>query len=105
MSLELIFLGTGTSAVVPMIGCSCAVCTSTDPRDQRTRPSVLIAYPDAAKPADPATRRRLLIDTAPEMRLQMIRHGIGHVDGVFYTHTHADHIFGLDDLRRINAVT
>lgn len=105
MPLELLFLGSGTSAGVPMIGCHCAVCTSTDPRDQRTRASVLITHPDAVKPDDPAARRRMLIDTSPEMRLQLIRHGIDRLDGVLYTHTHADHIFGLDDLRRINALT
>ncbi|MCC7192819.1 MAG: MBL fold metallo-hydrolase [Phycisphaeraceae bacterium] len=105
MSLELLFLGTGTSAGVPMIGCRCAVCTSNDTRDQRTRASVLITYPNSTRDSDMSEPRRILIDTAPEMRMQMIRHGIDHVDGVIYTHTHADHIFGLDDLRRINALT
>ena len=105
MSLELLFLGTGTSAGVPMIGCRCAVCTSNDTRDQRTRASVLITYPNSTHDSDMSEPRRILIDTAPEMRMQMIRHGIDHVDGVIYTHTHADHIFGLDDLRRINALT
>lgn len=125
MSLELLFLGTGTSAGVPMIGCDCQVCTSTDPRDCRTRPSVLIRYPDAhgssggsgpsassnANPSDPSsepptapTTRQWLIDTTPEMRLQVLRHRIDRVDGVMITHSHADHIFGLDDLRRFNAV-
>lgn len=99
MSLELIFLGTGTSAGVPMIGCHCDVCTSDDPRDQRTRSSALISYHDAG-----GQLRRILIDTAPELRIQMIRHRIDRIDGVLYTHAHADHIFGLDDLRRFNAV-
>ncbi len=110
MSLELLFLGTGTSAGVPMIGCKCDVCHSTDPRDQRTRPSVLIRYPrnpdlvadDVEAP--PPNTCQWLIDTAPEMRAQMIRHQIDHLDGVFFTHSHADHVFGLDDLRRFNAV-
>lgn len=111
MSLEILFLGTGTSAGVPMIGCHCAVCSSTDPRDQRTRPSVLIRYAqptadpacDSPTPASPVTRQ-FLVDTAPDMRLQMVRNGIDRIDAVLYTHAHADHIFGLDDLRRFNAV-
>ena len=120
MSLQLLFLGTGTSAGVPMIGCSCRVCRSTDPRDNRTRPSVLIAYPDPSldqnnKPTSikdldnsvilPSDgRRRFLIDTSSDMRTQVIRHNIHRIDGVLYTHSHADHIFGVDDLRRFNAV-
>ena len=110
MPLELIFLGTGTSAGVPMIGCHCPVCRSDDPRDHRTRPSVLVRYPRPGGP-QPADRdvdaprlTHWLIDTTPEMRSQMIRHQIDHLDGVLYTHTHADHVFGLDDLRRFNAV-
>lgn len=109
MSLEILFLGTGTSAGVPMIGCDCAVCHSTDPRDHRSRPSVLIRYPGhpgntADDPEASPRPRQLLIDTGPDMRMQAIRNGINHIDGVLYTHAHADHIFGLDDLRRFNAV-
>ncbi|MDP6152103.1 MAG: MBL fold metallo-hydrolase [Phycisphaeraceae bacterium] len=119
MSLELLFLGTGTSAGVPMIGCDCEVCHSTDPRDKRTRPSVLVRYRDptavgeppgagnGGNPHDDATcafTRQLLIDCAPEMRLQVIKHGINRIDGLLLTHAHADHIFGIDDLRRFNAV-
>ncbi len=99
MSLELIFLGTGTSAGVPMIGCDCAVCRSDDPRDHRTRPSVVVRYPDAD-----GTPRQFLVDTSPELRLQIIRHDIRTIDAVIMTHAHADHIFGMDDLRRFNAV-
>lgn len=99
MIFELIFLGTGTSAGVPMIGCDCAVCTSDDPRDRRDRTSALVRYSE-----DDGTIRQFLIDTSPEMRHQVIRHGISRIDGVLYTHAHADHIFGLDDLRRFNAV-
>jgi len=98
MSLELLFLGTGTSAGVPMIGCDCAVCRSDDPRDRRWRPSVLVRYSESGTP------RQYLVDTAPEMRLQMIRHDIRTLHGVLMTHAHADHIFGMDDLRRFNAV-
>src|SRR5690606_8656895 len=82
MSLELLFLGTGTSAGVPMIGCDCEVCRSTDPRDQRMRPSALIRYPDPGEPR--LGQRQLLLDTATEMRLQIIRNGIRHIDGVLY---------------------
>jgi phosphoribosyl 1,2-cyclic phosphate phosphodiesterase len=101
MTLELICLGTGTSAGVPMIACDCDVCRSPDPRDNRTRASVLIRY----RQEDSDVLRQMLIDTSPEMRQQMIRHRIGRLDGVFYSHAHADHIFGLDDLRRFNAVS
>jgi len=102
MSLELIFLGTGTSAGVPMIGCHCHVCQSDDPRDQRSRPSVLIRYPNAD--CESPACRSLLIDTAPELRQQAIRYNIDRLDGVLFTHAHADHLLGIDDLRRFNAV-
>jgi len=94
MSIELLFLGTGTSAGVPMIGCHCEVCSSTDPHDHRTRPSVVISYPGS----------RVLIDTTPELRLQCIANGVDQIDAVVYTHGHADHVMGLDDLRRFNAI-
>lgn len=97
-NLELICLGSGTSAGVPMIGCDCDVCRSPDPRDNRTRSSVLIRYRDE----EANVLRHLLIDTSPEMRQQVVRHRIKRMDGVFYTHAHADHIFGLDDLRQFN---
>jgi phosphoribosyl 1,2-cyclic phosphate phosphodiesterase len=104
MSLDLLFLGTGTSAGVPMIGCKCAVCTSPDPRDKRSRPSVLVGYDDDAAGDDAPPTRQFLIDTTPELRAQCLTHDITRIDGVFYTHAHADHVFGLDDLRRFNAV-
>ena len=90
--VEVIILGTGTSHGVPMIGCRCAVCTSEDPRDKRTRPSIFVRFGDV----------RLLVDTAPELRLQCLTHGIEAVDAVLFTHHHADHVAGLDDLRRFN---
>ena len=93
-SLELLFLGTGTSAGVPMIGCHCEVCSSTDPRDKRMRPSVLISQGDC----------RVLVDTTPELRLQCVANSIDMIDAVVYTHAHADHIMGLDDVRRFNAL-
>jgi phosphoribosyl 1,2-cyclic phosphate phosphodiesterase len=86
---ELVFLGTGTSHGVPMIGCDCAVCTGGDPRNQRTRCSVVLGLP----------RGNLLIDTTPELRVQLLRERISRVHAVAYTHAHADHLFGLDDLR------
>ncbi len=83
-------LGSGTSFGVPSLGCDCAVCTSPDPRNRRDRASV-------SREADGAA---LLVDTAPEFRLQALRHRIRRVDAVLYTHAHADHVGGLDDLRR-----
>ncbi len=83
------FLGTGTSVGVPMLGCHCAVCTSTDPHNHRYRCAVLIGTPQG----------RILIDTPPELRLQLLRQDVGFVHAVLYTHYHADHLFGLDDLR------
>ncbi len=74
---------------VPTIGCRCAVCTSPDPHDRRTRPSILVDYGG----------HRVLIDSSPDFREQAIREGIRHLDAVLYTHAHADHILGLDDLR------
>jgi phosphoribosyl 1,2-cyclic phosphate phosphodiesterase len=90
-------LGSGTSAGVPMIGCHCAVCSSTDPRDQRTRPSIAVSYEGDGK-------QTVLVDTSPELRLQAVRNRLDRVDAVVYTHAHADHIFGLDDVRRYNTL-
>ncbi len=86
---QLVFLGTGTSHGVPMIGCACPTCTSPNPKNHRTRCSVVLGLPHG----------NLLIDTTPELRLQLLREGIGLVHAVAYTHGHADHLFGLDDLR------
>jgi phosphoribosyl 1,2-cyclic phosphate phosphodiesterase len=83
------FLGTGTSTGVPMIGCNCNVCTSTNPRNHRYRCAVLIRTPAG----------NLLIDTPPELRLQLLREKVGLVHAVLFTHYHADHLFGLDDVR------
>lgn len=87
--MHLTLLGTGTSMGVPQIGCPCAVCRSEDPRDRRTRTAALI---DTGE-------QTLLIDTPPELRLQLLRAGTSRVDAVLYTHEHADHVHGIDDLR------
>jgi phosphoribosyl 1,2-cyclic phosphate phosphodiesterase len=92
LMVELTFLGTGTSNGVPMIGCSCAVCRSSDPRDQRSRTSALVRF----------NGRSVLIDTATELRLQAIANDVSHIDAVLFTHPHADHTGGFDDLRRFN---
>jgi phosphoribosyl 1,2-cyclic phosphate phosphodiesterase len=89
MRAILTVLGSGTSMGVPTIGCDCAVCRSLDPRDRRTRPSVMISY----------NGRHALIDTTPDFREQALREKITQLDAVLYTHTHADHILGIDDLR------
>ncbi len=92
--IEILFLGTGTSAGIPMIGCHCPVCSSSDPHDKRTRPSAVVSYGEA----------RILIDATPELRLQCVANGIDMIDAVVFTHAHADHIMGLDDVRRFNAL-
>src|SRR5688572_13655724 len=91
--MKLTFLGTGTSFGVPVIGCDCDTCRSQDPRDRRTRNGALLDLPEG----------RLLVDAPPELRLQLLREGIGHVDAVWFTHTHADHVHGIDDLRVFSA--
>ncbi len=87
------FLGTGTSSGVPMIGCDCAVCRSSDPRDKRLRPSIYVEVEGRAK---------ILVDTTPDLRQQALTHGISHVDAILFTHGHADHVMGLDEIRRFN---
>jgi phosphoribosyl 1,2-cyclic phosphate phosphodiesterase len=89
MKATLTVLGSGTSMGVPTIGCDCAVCHSADPHDRRTRPSVLVEY----------AGKTILIDTTPDFREQAIREQIRRLDAVLYTHSHADHILGIDDLR------
>ena len=91
--MKLTFLGTGTSFGVPQVGCGCAVCHSPDPRDKRNRVGALVETDNGA---------RLLIDTPPELRLQLIAAGVDRVDAVLYTHDHADHAHGLDDIRALS---
>jgi phosphoribosyl 1,2-cyclic phosphate phosphodiesterase len=88
--MEVIILGSGTSQGVPMIGCDCAVCTSTDPRNKRSRTSIHVVMDGL----------HVQVDAAPEFRLQCLREGIGKLDLFLLTHGHADHIAGMDDLRR-----
>jgi phosphoribosyl 1,2-cyclic phosphate phosphodiesterase len=94
-SLTITFLGTGTSSGVPMIGCDCEVCTSTDPNDNRLRSSVLIQSPQTS----------LVVDTTPDFRYQMLRINNRRLDAVVYTHPHKDHLAGLDDIRAYNYFT
>src|SRR5258708_33797804 len=90
--LSITVLGSGTSSGVPTIGCECKVCTSDDPRDKRLRPSILIGYQG----------RNILIDTTPDFRQQALRAQISRIDAILFTHSHADHIMGLDDVRPFN---
>jgi phosphoribosyl 1,2-cyclic phosphate phosphodiesterase len=95
MKARVSVLGSGTSHGVPMIGCTCAVCRSDDPHDRRTRPSIHVAVENG-----PA----ILVDTSTDLRHQALAHGITRVDAILYTHSHADHIMGLDDVRRFNVM-
>lgn len=91
---RIVILGSGTSHGIPMIGCTCPVCTSPDPRDRRTRTSIAIQ----------TAGRTFLVDTSPELRMQCLACNVTRVDAVLFTHSHADHIVGLDDLRRFNSL-
>jgi phosphoribosyl 1,2-cyclic phosphate phosphodiesterase len=102
MEGSLTFLGTGTSMGVPTLGCGCAVCTSADPRDRRLRPSVLVRWNETAGTERTVQERVVVIDTGPDFREQALGSGVMRVDAVFYTHSHADHILGLDDLRPLS---
>lgn len=92
MTGTLTFLGTGTSTGVPTLRCPCSVCHSSDPRDRRLRPSIWLSYGGA----------NVVVDTTPDFRAQALRAGIPALDAVLYTHSHADHIMGLDDVRPYN---
>jgi phosphoribosyl 1,2-cyclic phosphate phosphodiesterase len=93
-TMTVTILGSGTSTGVPVVGCSCAVCGSQDPRNSRTRCSALISH----------RGRNILIDTTTDLRQQSLREKIRHIDAVLYTHTHADHVHGIDDLRPFNFI-
>ncbi len=92
--MKITLLGTGTSQGVPVIGCNCKVCQSVDPHDKRLRTSALIESNDT----------RLVIDTGPDFRQQMLKHHVADIDGILYTHEHRDHIAGLDDVRAFNFI-
>ncbi|HTV07252.1 MAG TPA: MBL fold metallo-hydrolase [Acidobacteriaceae bacterium] len=92
MKAEIVILGSGTSMGVPTLGCSCAVCTSSDARNARSRPSIAVQWPSGT----------VVIDTGQDFRRQALREGIQHIDAVLYTHAHADHILGMDDLRPLS---
>ena len=94
MKTRLTFLGTGTSQGVPIIGCGCEVCRSTDPRDKRFRSSVLVEYGGL----------KILVDAGPDFRSQMLRAGVNHLDAILLTHDHRDHTGGLDDVRSLNYI-
>ena len=85
---------------VPTLGCGCAVCTSADPHDRRLRPSALVRWHDCR--LRNGQERVVVIDTGPDFREQALRAGLKRVDAVLYTHSHADHILGLDDLRPLS---
>lgn len=93
--LKITFLGTGTSSGVPMIGCECEVCTSTDPKDNRLRSSILVQ----------SQKTTLVVDTGPDFRYQMLKHKVKKLDAVVFTHPHKDHMAGLDDIRAYNFFT
>ncbi len=92
--LRIVVLGSGTSVGIPMVGCRCAVCRSGDPRDRRMRPSILLQF----------AGRNVVVDTTPDFRSQALRAGIETLDAVLFTHGHADHLLGLDDVRPINMI-
>jgi phosphoribosyl 1,2-cyclic phosphate phosphodiesterase len=92
---KVLVLGSGTSQGVPMIGCDCATCRSDDPRDTRLRASILITLPSGTS---------ILVDTSPDLRTQALQHGLRRVDAILYTHSHADHVLGLDEIRRFNHI-
>jgi phosphoribosyl 1,2-cyclic phosphate phosphodiesterase len=120
LSLRVTLLGTGTSHGVPMIGCDCDVCRSLDPRDRRTRPSILIQIqlPPAGPHAPPSRAagsartaessavaravHNILVDTSPDLRAQALANRVTRVDAILFTHSHADHVLGLDEVRRFN---
>jgi phosphoribosyl 1,2-cyclic phosphate phosphodiesterase len=97
MEGTIVILGSGTSMGIPTLGCECRVCTSTDPRDRRLRPSIAVEWTEDGQ--EDGQEHRVIIDTGPDFREQSLREHIRHIDAVLYTHAHADHILGLDDLR------
>ncbi len=117
-TVRLTFLGSGTSQGVPMIGCRCAVCRSSDPHDKRLRSSVMFEVGEmsvsspvktdesdtAARIGESAALIRIVVDTGPDFRTQMLRENVGSLDAILYTHGHKDHTGGMDDLRALNYI-
>jgi phosphoribosyl 1,2-cyclic phosphate phosphodiesterase len=101
-ALRVTILGSGTSHGVPAIGCDCEVCRSSDPRDRRTRPSILIEIAAEAISPFAGAVRSILVDTSTDLRTQALANDVRRVDAILFTHTHADHVFGIDDVRRFN---
>jgi len=93
--MRITILGSGTSHGVPMIGCACATCRSDDPRDRRWRPSILVEGDDGSQ---------VLVDTSTDLRAQALRFGMTRLDAILFTHSHADHVLGLDEVRRFNVL-
>lgn len=105
LSLKVTVLGSGTSHGVPSIGCNCAVCRSSDQRDRRTRPSILLELDRTAVAAPfAAAVRSILVDTSTDLRAQALAYDVRRVDAILFTHSHADHVLGLDEMRRYNAI-
>jgi phosphoribosyl 1,2-cyclic phosphate phosphodiesterase len=105
LSLKVTVLGSGTSHGVPAIGCDCAVCHSTDPRDRRTRPSILIELqPTGPQPPFAQAVRSILVDTSTDLRAQALANNVRRVDAILFTHSHADHVLGLDETRAFNRI-
>ena len=96
--VQILFLGSGTSTGVPMIGCACRTCTSTDGKDNRTRSSILLRWSGGE------TQRQVLVDASTDLRAQSLRFGLNRLDAVLFTHTHADHVHGIDELRSFNFI-
>jgi phosphoribosyl 1,2-cyclic phosphate phosphodiesterase len=103
LNLKVTVLGSGTSHGVPAIGCDCAVCRSTDPRDRRTRPSILIELrSDEPQPPLATAVRSILVDTSTDLRAQALANRLRRIDAILFTHGHADHVLGIDETRRFN---
>jgi phosphoribosyl 1,2-cyclic phosphate phosphodiesterase len=103
LGLKVTVLGSGTSQGVPAIGCDCGVCRSTDPRDRRTRPSILVeVQTNGSQPPFAQAVRSILVDTSTDLRAQALANNVRRVDAILFTHSHADHVLGLDEMRSFN---
>lgn len=100
--MKITVLGSGTSHGVPAIGCDCEICTSADPKDRRSRPSILVELNGSEPSPFAGAVRSILVDTSTDLRTQALDNNVRRVDAILFTHTHADHVFGIDDVRRFN---